>query len=174
MSTTYSGKRMRTLRSECACPLCGEDGAVKTSWEIVSFGYGAGESVVELSAEIPVHTCTACEFQYLDDQAERLKHSAVCRHLGILSPDEIRRIRKDKGMSRSTFSKRTGIGEASLNRWENGLTVQTQAYDRYLRLLALPGTMRNLETSFTPRFRVLSLSDAVKNEQKSFCLRKAA
>ena len=39
----------------------------------------------------------------------------------------------------------TGLGEASLNRWENGLAVQTHANDRYLRLLARPGIMQQLQ-----------------------------
>ena len=48
-------------------------------------------------------------------------------------------------MTRARFAQVTGLGEASLNRWENGLTIQTRANDRYLRLLAYPEVMRQLE-----------------------------
>lgn len=48
-------------------------------------------------------------------------------------------------MTRAQFSEVTGLGEASLNRWENGINIQTHANDRYLRLLATPNAMRELQ-----------------------------
>ena len=102
--------------------------------------------MVELTVDVPVRRCEACDFEYLDDEAERLKHGAICRHLGVLSPDEIRHIRKELGMTRAKFAQVTGFGEASLNRWENGLTIQTHANDRYLRLLAAhPGNIQYIK-----------------------------
>ena len=90
-------------------------------------------------------------------------------------------------MTRARFAQVTGLGEASLNRWENGLTVQTHANDRYLRLLARPGIMRQLEelaafetrsqpvlVSVGNRFRILEVTDALLKEQESFRLRKVA
>ena len=59
----------------------------------------------------------------------------------MLAPQQIRGIRERLGLSRSSLAKLTGIGEASLSRWENGIKIQTPGYDRYLRLLghdALP------------------------------------
>ena len=108
--------------------------------------------------DVPVRRCEDCDFEYLDDEAEQLKHEAVCRHLGVLSPDEIRHIRKGFGMTQAVFAQVTGIGVASLIRWENGLTIQTHAYDRYLRLLAAhPNNIRNIEKlailSSLPRVR---------------------
>ena len=53
-------------------------------------------------------------------------------------------------MTRARFAQVTGLGEASLNRWENGLTIQTHANDRYLRLLARPEIMRQLQELMAP------------------------
>ena len=119
------------MQPEFTCPLCGNAG-ITTLWKPDVFDYGT----VELTADVPVRRCDACDFDYLDDEAERLKHAAICRHLGVLSPEEIRRIRTRLDMTRTEFARITGIGEASLNRWENGLNIQTHAYDRCLRLLA--------------------------------------
>ena len=143
--------------------------------------------MAELTVDVPVRRCEDCDLEYLDDEAERLKHGAVCRHLGVLTPDEIRHIRKGFGMTQAEFAQVTGIGVASLNRWENGLTIQTQAYDRYLRLLtAHPSNIRDLErfTNLVPslqsevpsgnRFRVLDVTQNLLKEQESFKLRKAA
>ena len=136
---------------------------------------------------VPVRRCEACDFEYLDDESERLKHEVVCRHLGVLPPSEILRIRKGFGKTQSEFARVTGLGVASLNRWENGLTIQTHGYDRYLRLLkAHPSFIREIEklTNLVPsqqsealtrnQFRVLNVTTNLRNEQEGFQLRKAA
>ena len=186
MDPQRSTPRLRTVQPEPACPMCGDSG-VTTSWNRHTFDYGTGDSAVELTVSVPVRRCDTCEFEYLDETAEHLKHEAVCQHLGVLPPTEIRRIREDFRMTRARFAQVTGLGEASLNRWENGLTVQTHANDRYLRLLARPGIMRQLqelvaiETPSQPvaapignRFRMLEVTDALLKEQESFRLRKVA
>ena len=178
--------RLQTVQHELTCPLCGNAG-VMTSWKPDVFNYGSDESMVELTADVPVRRCEDCDLEYLDDEAERLKHGAVCRHLGVLSPDEIRRIRNVFGMTRSKFAQVTGLGEASLNRWENGLTIQTHAYDRYLRLLAAhPGNIRYVEKlanlipspqsddSSVNQFRVLKMTPNLLKEQENFQLHKVA
>ena len=124
---------------------------------------------------------------YLDDAAERLKHAAICDHLGVLPPSEIRRIRENHGMTRAAFAHVTGLGEASLNRWENGLSIQTHANDRYLRLLARPEILwrlqeltaprlpeRPVEVSSGSRYRALEVTDVLLREQSVFRLRRVA
>ena len=61
---------------------------VTTSWNRHAFDYGSGESAVELTVSVPVRRCDACGFACLDEAAERLKHEAVWRHLGVLAPAE--------------------------------------------------------------------------------------
>ena len=186
MDPQRSTPRLRTVQPEPACPMCGDSG-VTTSWNRHTFNYGTGDSAVELDVNVPVRRCDACEFEYLDEAAEHLKHEAACRHLGVLPPAEIRRIRENFRMTRARLAQVTGLGEASLNRWENGLNIQTHANDRYLRLLARPGIMRHLEelvaieTPSQPvplsvgyRFRTLEVTDALLEEQESFRLRKVA
>ena len=127
------------------CPQCGDD-AVTTFRHRHTFSYGSGESAVGLTVDLPVRRCGSCEVEFLDDEAERLKHNAVCEYFGVLAPAEIRRIRESYGMSRAAFAQVTGLGEATLNRWENGIMIQTLANDRYLRLLANPATMQRLKS----------------------------
>ncbi len=118
------------------CPICGE-AQVNTYNHPDTIKYGSGESAVKLQVELPVRRCDSCDFEYLDQEGERIKHEAVCRHLGVLTSVEIRRIREQYGMTRSSFSQVTGLGEATLNRWENGVLIQNRANDCYLRLLAM-------------------------------------
>lgn len=119
------------------CDECGHQ--VTTTWRDHVFVYGSGEAAAELAVRLPVRRCDRCDFDYLDEAAERLKHEAVCRHLGMLTPQEIRGIRGRLGLSRAALAKLTGIGEASLSRWESGTKIQTPGYDRYLRLLCHAG-----------------------------------
>ena len=127
------------------CPACG-DHNVRTTIETETFSYGDGPEAVELTARVPVWTCTSCGFQFTDDIAEESRHEAVCRHLGVMSPKEIQRIRKTYGMSRADFARLTRIGEASLARWESGQLIQSLAYDRFLYLLNFPENLERLKS----------------------------
>ena len=186
MDPRRSAARLREVVAETVCPVC-DGNSVTTSWNCHTFDYGSSESAVELSVDVPVRRCHVCEFEFLDATAERLKHEAVCKHLGVLTPVDIRRIRESHRMSRTQFAQVTGLGEASLNRWENGLNIQNHANDRYLRLLKLPGIIRWLQElaeqqarshfhldMTVRRFRVLKVDDMVLNDQQSFRLHIAA
>ncbi len=186
MGSRRSTTQIQAVQQKHECPLCGGD-RVTTSLHRQTFSYGSGESAIELTVDVPVHRCGPCDFEYLDEVAEDLKHEAICQHFGVLSPGEIRRIREGHQMTRARFAEITGLGEASLNRWENGLTIQTQAYDKYLRLLVLPGIMQHLKDSVAggpslrspwnageKRFRTLEVNDDKLKEQKHFRLRPAA
>jgi putative zinc finger/helix-turn-helix YgiT family protein len=91
--------------------------------------------LVELSAEVPVWTCPDCGDQYTDERAEDARHAAVCEYLGRLTPDEIKTLREGLNLSQSQWAELTGIGIASIKRWETGHLIQGLAMDRYLRLL---------------------------------------
>ncbi|MCY4060668.1 MAG: helix-turn-helix domain-containing protein [Gammaproteobacteria bacterium] len=131
-----------------------------------------------MTVEIPVRRCKSCGFEFTDREAEEIKHEAVCRHLGLLSPNGIRAIRGMHGMSRAAFSKVSGIGEATLNRWENGLLVQNRANDRFLRLLASPENVRKLQALDSgrtcptavdaDRFRAIHVSEQLRHQQANF------
>lgn len=186
MGSRRSTPPPKAEQKKLECPLCGGE-SVTTFMHHHTFSYGSGESAIELNVDLPVRRCGPCDFEYLDDAAEDLQHEAVCQHFGVLSPGEIRRIRQHHGMTRARFAEVTGIGEASLNRWENGLTIQTHAYDRYLRLLTLPGIIQHLKamverrpspragsSAGEKRFRTLEVTDDRRKEQERFRLRLAA
>ena len=126
-----------------ACPQCGES-AISTSIQRDKLVYGTGNSAVELTVELPVRHCNDCDIHYLDSEAEDIKHEAVCRHLGVLPPAAIVNIRKKHSLSRAAFAKITGLGEASLGRWEKGINIQNIGNDRYIRLLEDPRVMQQL------------------------------
>ena len=185
METGQQSSRDVESSVQSQCPLC--SGSVESAWQGHIFRYGQGESAFKLEVTLQVYTCAPCEFEFTDDEGERLKHEALCRHFGVLTPKEIRAIRGRHRLTRAEFAKITGLGEASLGRWENGAVIQTHANDRYLRLLAEPDGISKLlsvmETSFErtlrggesnrQRFRSLAVTTEVREQQRVFQLRKA-
>lgn len=134
---------LRETSGPSTCEVCGAPG-LKTELVRDPFIYGVGDEAVELSADIPVHSCTRCDASYTGTEAERIEHDAVCRHLGVLTPEEIQGIRKRYGLSRAAFARLTGFGKASLARWERGELIQNTSSDRYLKLLQDPEVFRRL------------------------------
>jgi len=106
-----------------------------TAWTRYTFQYGSGSSDVDITVEVPVHKCNLCEFEYLDEVGETIKHEAICEHLGVLPPSEILKLRENRNMSRAQFSELLGIDAQKLSRWENGTSMQSIENDKYLRLL---------------------------------------
>ena len=131
------------------CDLCGVT-AVRTELVRDPFIYGAGEAAVELSANVRVHTCSNCGDSYTEYDAEVAYHEAVCRHLGILTPAEIREMREGYDLTRAEFAQLTGFGKATVGRWERGEVTQNRSADRYLRLLQDREVMRQLRALAEP------------------------
>ncbi len=120
---------------ESCCQFC-ESNTVKRVSLKQEFQYGVGEQQVTLLATVPVWTCQECGEQYEDDDAEIIRHDVVCRHLGRLTPTELRKIRRNAGYSQAGWAELTGIGVASIKRWESLNQIQGAASDRYLRLIS--------------------------------------
>ena len=187
MKTNKTVKATESARSQySSCPRCGKN-RVSTSIEEQEYVYGTGDSAVRLNVEIPIHECKHCEILFTDWVAEDIKHNALCQHLGVLNPTKITQLREKYEMTRTAFAELTGIGEASLNRWEKGINIQNIAYDRYLRLLEDPVILNQLKRTvlrieshkqgLSDNFSLLkSLKNPtkLKEEQKVFELRLAA
>ena len=54
----------------------------------------------------------------------------------MLSPEEIKALRERLGKTQQEFAELTGIGEATISRWERGRLLQNRANDNFLRLIA--------------------------------------
>jgi putative zinc finger/helix-turn-helix YgiT family protein len=129
--------------SRIECPTCDSD-QVRTVLTQHRFKYGTDEGAVELGCELPVRVCEQCQTQFVDEVGESARHEAVCRYLGLMTPAQVQALRHRYGMTQSSFSELTGIGGASLSRWENGASFQTKAFDNYLYLLGSAENIRRL------------------------------
>ena len=164
MAVARSDRAPHATGQERSCARCGAE-TVDTVEHLHTFRYGAGESAADLTAHLPVRRCGTCGFEFLDQESERIKLEAICEHLGVLSPSGIQRIRERYGMTLAAFADVTGLGTATLVRWENGSMNHTRAYDRYVRLLEKPEIMKELKRLAEP---VESGSDLDAGEDPEF------
>jgi putative zinc finger/helix-turn-helix YgiT family protein len=86
-------------------------------------------------ADVNWHACTSCGEEILPDEVTRLIEAERNRRHGLLTPDEIRRIRRKTGLSATEMAHVLGVGEKSCTRWENGRSVQNRSNDTLIRLL---------------------------------------
>lgn len=133
------------------CPLCGHQPLMAQRIRD-EFEYGSdGDPILVVAEEVPVLICSPCGEVLYGPEAAAVRHQAICHALGLLSPAEIKALRERLGPDQEDFARLTGIGVATLSRWERGRLLQTRALDCYLRLLdALPQAARFLETLRKP------------------------
>jgi putative zinc finger/helix-turn-helix YgiT family protein len=123
--------------SENTCPNC-NSARLEERQEKQEFAYGIGDEQVALKATLPVFVCPNCDFAFSDERGEIARHAAVCSHLGVLAPAEIVAIRRRLSLSRNEFAELTGVGIASLQRWETGSQIQSKSNDKLIRLMRNP------------------------------------
>ena len=117
MAAARSDRAPHATKQERSCARCGAE-TVDTVEHLHTFCYGAGESAADLTEHLPVRRCGTCGFEFLDQESERIKLEAICEHLGVLSPSGIKRIRERYGMTLAAFADVTGLGTATLVRWD--------------------------------------------------------
>jgi putative zinc finger/helix-turn-helix YgiT family protein len=98
----------------------------------------------EFSVETSGLRCPNCGFETIEgeDMPEygRLLADAYRRTHGLLTSDEIRALRKARGMSQAQFAEWLGVGEASIKRWEMGKIQDPRNNDRIVEMTSLPLT----------------------------------
>jgi putative zinc finger/helix-turn-helix YgiT family protein len=122
------------------CLACGKDGLKQVTGEFETQIEDAGGHPMTLS--VPGVTwlhCESCGEDLLDDNASEAITRAHRAALHLLTGEEIRSIRQRFGKTQGQMSELLGIGEKTYCRWESGTHFQSEAFDRYLRLLqAMP------------------------------------
>lgn len=129
------------------CPECKEERLVKRHGEYETVFTSRDEKSYPLIVpDLDWLQCEGCGEVVLDDHAEQLIDSARRKALGLLTPQEIRAVRTRLERTQAGMSALLGIGEKTYWRWESGSYIQSEASDRYLRLLiADPGNVKHLE-----------------------------
>lgn len=96
--------------------------------------------------------CDRCgEYELSADEADRLSRMLAdeyARRHGLLSPSEIRSLRKSLGMTQRQFEEAVGVTSPTCSRWENGTSQQSRTADRLMRVMRdVPGVVDHLTSS---------------------------
>jgi len=117
------------------CPVCGEQAMAPSTEPILVEFRDDTYSVVGFTYE----TCSACgESLHPAGQIDDIQRAAVTmarRDRGLLTPDEIRRLRTDLGLTQVSLEGVLGVGPKSVTRWEKGTVFQSAVADRFMRLI---------------------------------------
>lgn len=128
------------------CEACG--GRVALSTDALPFSV-RGE-LVEVPG-IEHGACAECSEVYVSlDAAEQLQTEAIRMSkaaMGLLSPNEIRDIRRSFAMSQVAFEALLGVGPKTVVRWEKGTVFQNATADRLMRLLRAKPELSRILTS---------------------------
>jgi putative zinc finger/helix-turn-helix YgiT family protein len=145
------------------CPECGHEGMhVERVYD--TFEYGSDRDQIHLNAWVPLEVCNSCATKFNTEEADRIRHDEICRHLQLLTPKEVLGIRVRHLMSQAKFAEITGIGVASLSRWESGQLMQSKSHDNLLRLTELRLNVEFLEKK--SRNEVTSIVDLEESKKK--------
>ncbi len=110
-----------------------------------------GDDGRTFQVEVPVVFCLDCGNGFTDQRAERLRQAAYLRHVGLLTPEEVKSVRTGLGMTRREFDEAYGIPPASMDRWENGRLTQNRSMDTLLRALLNRATAARLDRRVVPQ-----------------------
>ncbi len=119
------------------CPTC-NTGLLRDKLVTERFEFEVdGKTKTIVAENVPVSECdnTACGERLSGPDAARIRHEAICRTFGLLTPSEIQAIRERLGLSQERFAQLTGLGVATISRLERGRLLQNRAMDNYLRLV---------------------------------------
>jgi putative zinc finger/helix-turn-helix YgiT family protein len=121
---------------EILCPECKSGRLVRKQGIYETTYVDRDEELHQLSVpDLNWFECEGCAEVVLDDEAMSAIEAARRRALGLLTPQEIRGLRVSLNKTQAGMSELLGIGEKTYCRWESGAYMQSEGFDRYLRLL---------------------------------------
>ena len=135
------------------CSMCGHS-PLEPRLIDETFEYEAdGETVIVTAHHVPVRVCANCGESYSGPAAARVEHEAICHALDLLTPAEIKSLREQLGWSQQCLADLTGLGIATVSRWERGRLLQNRSNNKVLLALrdCLPfrDYLKGLQTSKT-------------------------
>jgi putative zinc finger/helix-turn-helix YgiT family protein len=124
------------------CPECGQ-GQLLPLTRTEEFDFDLGDETVRVRAEnVPVEQCDKCGEVMSGPAAARVRHEAICRAAGLLTPSEIKAIRENFGWSQQHLADLTDFGIATISRWERGRLLQNRSNNKVLQAIRDCGPFR--------------------------------
>jgi len=120
-------------KNSIKCPICDKGTLDSRQGEYVA-EIKCGTEMKKLSVgNISWDECNTCGEKIFDDDAMRQISDARYEALGLLTPSELKEIRKKLGYTQEQMAAFLGIGNKTYCRWENGTSIQTKSMDTLIR-----------------------------------------
>jgi putative zinc finger/helix-turn-helix YgiT family protein len=117
------------------CPEC-EHGHLVPFTRDEELDFDLGEEIIKVLAKnVPLERCDTCGLIASGPPAAKVRHEAVCRAAGLLTPSEIKAIRERFGWSQQYLADLTGCGVATVSRWERGRLLQNRSSNKVLQAI---------------------------------------
>ena len=117
------------------CPEC-ERGYLAPFTRDEEFDFDLGEETIKVFAkDVPVERCDTCGMVASGPAAAKVRHEAICRAAGLLTPSEIKGIREKFGWSQQHLADLTDFGVATVSRWERGRLLQNRSNNKVLQAI---------------------------------------
>jgi putative zinc finger/helix-turn-helix YgiT family protein len=117
------------------CPEC-ENGHLVPFTRDEEFDYDLGDETIKVIArDVPVERCDSCGMIASGPAAGKVRHEAVCSAAGLLTPSAIKAIRDKFGWSQQHLADLTGLGIATISRWERGRLLQNRSNNKVLQAI---------------------------------------
>lgn len=142
------------------CPICGKEQMVKYARKTEDFQVRDEK----IRATITVCVCAVCGEEIwdssLEEKNEKIVFDLFRKKKNLVSPDEIKEIRKQYGLSAAAFSLLLGFGEKTVTRYETGF-LPDQSHSLLIRLMKSRFCFKKV---WTARKGVLSPQEVEKIE----------
>ena len=139
------------MEKKTSCVMCGSD----------SLRLDESARTVEIdgvATEVPfrMHWCESCGSEMgLNEDLRfnaRAMRQARKKHYGLLTSEEVRKIRKQLGLNQDQAAKLFGGGPVAFSKYENDEITQSEAMDRLIWLI---GTYPELATPLANRLKIV-------------------
>jgi len=103
-----------------------------------------------LVTDMPEWYCSACKLSVTDEEGDEPLQVALRRHVGLLTPQQIKAGIKDLGITQEKFAERIRCAPESISRWLNGAVLQSRVYDCLMRVYFQFPEVRGALEQFSP------------------------
>ena len=141
---------MSVLRKGGLCPACEKGKLTATQRELV-FTY---KKVSQTFKDERVYKCDLCDYEAVSQKAnqriERVLTDFRRRVDGLLSGEQMQRIRESLALNKKQMAKLLSVNEKTIGRYENGKITQGEQIDKLYRVLGVyPAVARILDSDST-------------------------
>jgi len=142
------------------CPLCGRESLLHKSGEYL-IRHPKSNAIVARVPDLEWEECSECGEHFLDDKAMVRIEEEKYRSRKLLLPRELKAIRESFGLTQLQMAKVLNVGEKTYCRWENGLSMQTKALDRLVRLMAHnpKGLLKNKDSEWKQAGKIKNVKE---------------